>query len=62
MAQVAGYKSIMRKIDKGVSNKNVSDMLAHKAYRTLGFALRKATDIARPVSYTHLTLPTIYSV
>ena len=47
MAQVAGYKSIMRKIEKGVSNKNVSDMLAHKAYRTLGFALRKATDIAR---------------
>ncbi len=52
MAHVAGYKSVMRKIDKGASNKNVSDMLARKAYKTLGFTLRKAADIARH-SETH---------
>ena len=32
-------------------------------YRKLGVGSRaEAADIARPVSYTHLTLPTIYSV
>ena len=40
----------------------VVKMIAYQLYNRFRVALANESDVTVPVSYTHLTLPTIYSV
>ena len=54
-APAAGLNGILRGIDQAASDENISGMVLESAVFMGGGS-------TAPVSYTHLTLPTIYSV